>query len=203
MEGTIHITGNEYRYRIAAYVDRLGEFEQAFLSDRGIYIPEAALWKTVEKIVDDDRSIKIDIIYIETRDINGSPYFIREFQASGDINEKQKSVLKRFVARSNRNIHFLNESLLRYYKRLFSEHVHQNALDYPPTAKTLKQKGKVTVSFSVDQDGRVESIDLEESSGFEVLDRAAMDHIKKVAPFPKPPEHLAPYDCKISFNFKL
>lgn len=60
-------------------------------------------------------------------------------------------------------------------------------ISYPYEARRMGWEGKVTVSFVVAKNGYVDSIKIEDSSGFEVLDKNAEETIKMVCPFPKPP----------------
>jgi TonB family protein len=58
---------------------------------------------------------------------------------------------------------------------------------YPHMAKKRGLEGKVVVSFTVCADGEAQDITITESSGFEILDRNAVEAVKKASPFPKPP----------------
>ena len=60
-------------------------------------------------------------------------------------------------------------------------------LVYPQPARRMGWSGKVTVSFVVEEDGSVGAIRVAESSGIPLLDRSAVDTVRTVAPFPKPP----------------
>lgn len=59
-------------------------------------------------------------------------------------------------------------------------------LTYPMIARKMGWSGKVTVSFTVREDGSVEDIGIVESSGFAVLDKNAVETIKECCPLPKP-----------------
>jgi protein TonB len=60
-------------------------------------------------------------------------------------------------------------------------------LSYPHMARKMEWEGKVTVSFVVCENGYVENLKVLETSGFGLLDKNAVETIKKVSPFPKPP----------------
>ncbi len=60
-------------------------------------------------------------------------------------------------------------------------------LNYPAIARTRGWSGKVTVAFTVCADGSVEELSVLESSGFPVLDKSALETIRKACPLPKPP----------------
>ena len=54
-------------------------------------------------------------------------------------------------------------------------------------ARKMGWSGKVLVSFIVYETGNAENIKIMESSGFAALDKNAVETIRKVCPFPKPP----------------
>jgi len=60
-------------------------------------------------------------------------------------------------------------------------------LRYPKNARRLNQQGDVSVTFTLSQSGEVSQIAITKSSGFELLDNAAVSLISSCAPeFPKP-----------------
>lgn len=76
-----------------------------------------------------------------------------------------------------------------YIRRHFSyirDSIQKN-LNYPKIAREMGWEGKVTVSFVVCENGYVDSIKIIESSGFGILDKNAIETIKKIARFPRPP----------------
>ncbi|RJR18731.1 MAG: energy transducer TonB [Nitrospiraceae bacterium] len=60
-------------------------------------------------------------------------------------------------------------------------------LSYPQAARKMGWQGKVTISFVICENGNAEDIKIIESSGFGILDRSAVETVKKVLPFPEPP----------------
>ena len=58
---------------------------------------------------------------------------------------------------------------------------------YPESAKERGQEGKVTVRFTIREDGATESIRVWQSSRNPFLDGAALQAIRDAAPFPPPP----------------
>ena len=60
-------------------------------------------------------------------------------------------------------------------------------LSYPQMARKMGWEGKVIISFIICENGHAENIKIKESSGFGVLDKNAVETIKRVLPFPKPP----------------
>jgi len=58
---------------------------------------------------------------------------------------------------------------------------------YPHMARKMGWSGQVKIAFVVFEDGGVNDVNVLESSGFGLLDRNAVDTVKRVAPFPRPP----------------
>lgn len=81
------------------------------------------------------------------------------------------------------------EATAMYLKKHFSyiRELIQKSLMYPRIARARGWVGKVTVSFVVFENGKVEDVKVNESSGFAILDKNALDTIKKASPFPRPP----------------
>jgi len=83
----------------------------------------------------------------------------------------------------------IEEAKQRYIKEHFSyiRDIITKNLTYPYMARKMGWSGRVTVSFIVSESGDVMDIKILESSGFDLLDRNAVETVKKVSPFPKPP----------------
>lgn len=62
-------------------------------------------------------------------------------------------------------------------------------LRYPAVARKKGWSGQVRLSFRIDHKGGVEDITVLASSGYDLLDRQAMDVVRLVAPFPLPLEN--------------
>jgi len=63
------------------------------------------------------------------------------------------------------------------------------ALTYPAEAARQQIKGQARVQFVLDASGRVASVEVIGSSGSDILDRAAIETVRRAAPFPPiPPE---------------
>lgn len=77
----------------------------------------------------------------------------------------------------------------RYVKVNFTyiRDIIQKNIAYPHMARKRGLEGKVVVSFTVCADGEAQDITITESSGFEILDRSAVEAVRKASPFPKPP----------------
>ncbi|WAC47992.1 energy transducer TonB [Asticcacaulis sp. SL142] len=59
---------------------------------------------------------------------------------------------------------------------------------YPRGAKRLRQEGVVTVSFTIDREGRLLSSRIVKSSGIAAFDQEALEVLKRAEPMPKPPK---------------
>lgn len=57
---------------------------------------------------------------------------------------------------------------------------------YPRTARARSMEGVVLLFLSIADDGSVQSVEVRKSSGFTVLDQAALTIVKDSAPFPAP-----------------
>lgn len=60
-------------------------------------------------------------------------------------------------------------------------------LGYPDMARRMGWSGQVRVGFLIQEDGCVRNVRVISSSGFELLDRNAVETVKKASPFPRPP----------------
>lgn len=62
--------------------------------------------------------------------------------------------------------------------------------EYPRNARLKRQEGTVTVRFTVRPSGQLQSYAIEQGSGFALLDREALDMLRRAAPLPAVPEAL-------------
>jgi protein TonB len=101
----------------------------------------------------------------------------------------------------------VTQSPIKKKERYFKEHFHyikesvQNKIAYPRMARKMGWQGRVLLSFVVCMDGSVKDIRILESSGFNALDKNAVEAIRKGAPFPRPPvaaELIIPVIYKLS-----
>lgn len=61
---------------------------------------------------------------------------------------------------------------------------------YPHRARSRRMQGVVEVWFQIDENGNLLDARISKGSGHKVLDRATLDLLKRVSPFPKPPAEL-------------
>lgn len=83
----------------------------------------------------------------------------------------------------------------------FTEQVWSRVMRYRPAR--VKFPGMVSIRFTLDQDGRLLSAELDQSSGSAFLDQAGLDAVHRAAPFPAPPPDLTmPLEFIIPFQFR-
>ena len=82
-----------------------------------------------------------------------------------------------------------DEGKIRYLKANFSyiKALIDKHRTYPEAARRMGRQGKVKISFFVSSDGDAKGIKVVESSGIGVLDKDAVETVKRASPFPKPP----------------
>ena len=76
---------------------------------------------------------------------------------------------------------------------------------YPERAKENNNEGSVGIVFEVLKDGTTGSVEIISGSGYELLDKEAVDTVLRAAPFPKIPEHFSinKMEMKARIVFKL
>lgn len=62
--------------------------------------------------------------------------------------------------------------------------------DYPPAVKKKKQQGTVVLAFSIDRSGTVLTSRVQTSSGYPLLDQAALDMLARANPLPAMPDSM-------------
>jgi len=76
---------------------------------------------------------------------------------------------------------------------------------YPKIAQMRGWQGDCLLDLKIDGSGNVLSADVKETSGFEALDKQALEMVRKAAPFPTPPEALRgrSFNITVPVSFKL
>lgn len=78
--------------------------------------------------------------------------------------------------------------------------------DYPIAARRLDQQGEVRLRLTVDRQGGLLDVGLGKSSGFPILDQAAMEMARRAFPLPPPPPSLSGepvvFDAPIRFRLE-
>ena len=80
--------------------------------------------------------------------------------------------------------------------RLLREHLH-----YPETARRKGIEGSLAVTFTLNTDGKNLDMDVSETSGSPLLDRAALRAISTIFPYPDPPD--TPLRFTIPVTYRL
>jgi len=94
----------------------------------------------------------------------------------------------------------LEESFLKE-RLLVISNIVQRHINYPPIARRMGWEGRVLVGFVLEPNGDIRDLKVLKSSGYEVLDREALDAIRRsYRDFPKPPISVV---VKLPVNFKL
>jgi TonB family C-terminal domain len=94
----------------------------------------------------------------------------------------------------------LEEGFLRERLSVISNIV-QRYINYPPIARRMGWEGKVLVSFVLEPNGDIRDLKVLKSCGYEVLDKEALDAIRRsYRDFPKPPVSVV---VKLPINFRL
>lgn len=76
---------------------------------------------------------------------------------------------------------------------------------YPRIAQLRGWQGEAVVELQLDGNGKLKSKKIIQTSGFESLDKQALEMVEKAAPFPAPPEALrgSNFSIKVPIPFKL
>lgn len=76
---------------------------------------------------------------------------------------------------------------------------------YPRIAQMRGWQGEAIVELQLDGNGKLKSKKIIQSSGYDALDKQALDMVEKAAPFPAPPEILrgSSFSIKVPIPFKL
>ncbi|MEK6197602.1 MAG: energy transducer TonB [Desulfobacterales bacterium] len=95
--------------------------------------------------------------------------------------DSSAGVLSSGVSRQEMGHHYVKAHFI-YIKKIIEKNI-----SYPPMARRMGWQGKVVVSFIVCSNGKVENLQIVESSGHVQLDKNALETVKQVEPFPSPP----------------
>jgi protein TonB len=94
----------------------------------------------------------------------------------------------------------LEESFLRERLSVISNIV-QRHINYPPIARRMGWEGRVLIGFILEPNGDIRDLKVLKSSGYEVLDKEALDAIRRsYKDFPKPPVSVV---VKLPIAFRL
>lgn len=76
---------------------------------------------------------------------------------------------------------------------------------YPRIAQMRGWQGEVLVDIQLDSNGNVQSSTIQKPSGYDVLDKQALEMVKKASPFPTPPDALrgSSFSILVPVSFRL
>ncbi len=74
---------------------------------------------------------------------------------------------------------------------------------YPEKARRRHEEGNVRVFFIIDRNGNVVSLKIRKPSRYRELNQAALEAVKKSAPFPSPPSSLFKGDLKLELTIQF
>ena len=97
---------------------------------------------------------------------------------------------------------------LNALRGLFTGKVRQriaNAKHYPRTARRRGMEGQPVIAFSLNRQGRLMKVNLAQTSGYQLLDQAALEAVQQAAPYPEIPAELKTntYQFKLPIYFVL
>ncbi len=77
--------------------------------------------------------------------------------------------------------------------------------EYPEEAQMRNQQGDLLILFTIGKSGQLVRVKLLRSSGFPLLDQAALDAVKEAAPFPPLPKrlHIDTLNVYATFSYRL
>lgn len=79
------------------------------------------------------------------------------------------------------------ETIKARYEQKISAWLQQHRI-YPPMAKQLGQHGQPVLRLRIDRSGDVKFFTVDRPTGYQLIDEAALDMVRRASPFPAPPE---------------
>jgi len=148
------------------------------------------LYTTPEEL----RTYEVELIRPPVEDMD------REEKADGDI-EKLKAEPKPPPEESQDTISLDTEDK-RYvsYARLIKEQIMVH-WSYPQEARNHLLEGRLMVVFSLNKAGALTRLDIQESSGHDILDREAAKAVRNASPFPPFPEQITVSRLNVQATF--
>jgi len=101
---------------------------------------------------------------------------------------------------------YLYHSYITRIRRLVNFYWNQNIQNVPRSEPLVKPSYTTLVNVTLDGNGSVESIGVQQTSGSDVLDNCIVDAFRIAGPFPNPPESLVSDDGRVylpDFGFTL
>jgi protein TonB len=134
--------------------------------------------------------------------VNFNPEAVVEPSTSNNSVKEKFSALPRQLFQSLTTDRDASDANLSGLRGLFTGRVRQqiaNAKYYPRIARRRGMEGQPIIAFTLDKGGRIMKAALAKTSGYQLLDQAALEAVRQAAPYPEIP---APLKMD-SFQFKL
>ncbi len=131
-----------------------------------------------EKVVQEEVLPEAAEISRPTEPVTASPVVQSQVAAvmANSAEETAAAVSSQAMEQQYMKAHFV------YIKKIIEKNI-----SYPSMARRMGWQGKVVVSFVVCRDGKIENLQVVESSGHAPLDKNALETVRQVEPFPGPP----------------
>lgn len=125
-----------------------------------------------------------------------------EQPASAKSSSEQFSALPRELSQNTAEAEDTFDTDPNALRGLFIGQVRQriaNAKYYPRMARRRGMEGQPVIAFTLNKNGRLMKVDLAQTSGYQLLDQAALEAVHQGAPYPEIPAELK----RDTFKFKL
>ena len=173
------------------------QFEQSPLApDPEVALPVA---KPVEEVPDEEKPEELEEVQPENLAMEQAASSMA--MSPQQIEADQAPVVKaKTLGEGKKN----SKAILTYQRQLI---VHQKKFRrYPSKARRRRQQGTAKVEFSIDRSGKVIGKKLIGSSGYPILDEAALAAVDRASPYPAPPVEVSGevlhYAIPIQFKIK-
>ena len=133
-----------------------------------------------------------------------SPNSIKSFQSGRAVKVLTRNIFTSSFRPAVRAVNYVDKTFGKEgnsvttdeFNKIWGQYTHSiqlkiaKAKTYPALARERNQQGKAFLSFKLNKAGEILELLVENSSGHEILDEAAIKAIKEAAPFPNIPESL-------------
>jgi len=137
----------------------------------------------------------------EQKNDDRGAYLVHEAEGSAEGEDHERYEDEQSAEKHNLSI--IKDKISARYVRENFNYINQiinKNISYPLIARKMSLEGRVIVSFVINTDGSVRDIKIEKGSAVSILDRNALETIKKCIPFPSPPVET---EIVIPVNYKL
>jgi protein TonB len=179
-----------------------------FPSSPGIVSKPAISIKTQESGPGSTTRRPISPQFLETIQASLTPQNKASLLSSPETTETKIAAFSRNFQHETNRINDANVADLEALRGLFAGKVRQRiigARNYPKIARKRGQEGQPVIAFTLDREGRLIKADLKQSSGYHLLDQAALEAVRQGAPYPEipPPLKMDTIQFKLPISFVL